>query len=302
MASKISHSIIIPTYNRSAQIILAVESAFQALGSHGEIIVVDDNSDTAASKVLSHITDPRLKIIINNHGKGAAAARNHGVNCALGSTIFFLDDDDRFLPDYCQGILKVRNFKPEATWGFSAYLLKDNFGKETYVKKHQTSGIISDSLPLSKRLAGLGMGFWIDRETFLNVGGLNQSLSIDEDTDLCLRLIISDQPAWFDSTPRVIVARDMASRLTNATPWRKTAEAYVENTIRYGGHFKALSANSLYLYGRAIRLAAKCSSFSLFYQLYRSTHNPLLSAYCVLMFFIKLLKYSFMNRFRVSTH
>ena len=81
-------SIIIPTYNRPALLQRAVASALAACPQDGEVIVVDDRSDTAI-KALRDVTDPRLRITTNTGDKGAAGARNHGIAQAKGDIVMF---------------------------------------------------------------------------------------------------------------------------------------------------------------------------------------------------------------------
>jgi glycosyltransferase involved in cell wall biosynthesis len=291
MISHVTHSVVIPTYNRPGQAKISVESALAALGECGEVIVVDDNSEIPATHSLASIVDSRLKILVNTDGKGAASARNHGVSCASGRTIFFLDDDDVMQPCYCRRILKVRACHPAFTWGYSAFISKDSQGNEELVQKHLDTGPIAVEIPIKKKLAGLGMGFWIDTGTYCATGSLDESLPVDEDTDLCLRLITSGEPAWFESTPGTVVSRDTSSRLTNSTPSIRIAQAYAENAFRHGRNFKPLSADARFLYGRAVRLAAKSSAWRLGIRVCCSASHPVLTIHCALLLTSKSLTY-----------
>lgn len=111
-------SIIIPTYNRPALLQRAVASALAACPGDGEVIVVDDRSDTAV-KALRDVHDhPRIRILTNTGDKGAAGARNHGVAQALGEIIMFLDDDDVMVADYPKRVLAAAQ-GGTADWGFA---------------------------------------------------------------------------------------------------------------------------------------------------------------------------------------
>ncbi|MFN3662769.1 glycosyltransferase family 2 protein [Yoonia sp.] len=111
-------SIIIPTYNRPALLQRAVASALAACPGDGEVIVVDDRSDTAV-KALCKVDDhPRLRILTNTGDKGAAGARNHGVAQALGEIVMFLDDDDTLVAGYPRRVSRAAH--QGADWGFSS--------------------------------------------------------------------------------------------------------------------------------------------------------------------------------------
>lgn len=88
-------SAIIPLYNCPQFIGEAVHSILEQTLPAFEIIVVDDGStDNSLAAVPQH---PKIRLIPRPHA-GLAATLNHGVSCALGSILTFLDNDDRWLP------------------------------------------------------------------------------------------------------------------------------------------------------------------------------------------------------------
>ena len=54
-------SIVIPSHNRPALILNAVQSALKNCTAHSEVIVVDDRSTIPVADILHSITDSRLK-------------------------------------------------------------------------------------------------------------------------------------------------------------------------------------------------------------------------------------------------
>lgn len=88
-------SAIVPLYNCPRFISEAVNSILAQSLPVLEIIVVDDGStDNSLSAVPTH---PKVRLIPRPHA-GLAATLNHGVSCAHGSILAFLDNDDRWLP------------------------------------------------------------------------------------------------------------------------------------------------------------------------------------------------------------
>jgi glycosyltransferase involved in cell wall biosynthesis len=81
-------SVIIPTRNRIDFLKEAVASVLTQNYSRLEVLVVNDGD-----QAIEQFADKRVRII-DNHQKGAVAARNLGVAQAVGSYISFLDDDD----------------------------------------------------------------------------------------------------------------------------------------------------------------------------------------------------------------
>src|SRR5262245_60864105 len=88
-------SIVITTYNRSALLPHAIESAKQATG-YPEIIVVDDCSTDDTPEVCSQID--AIHYVRLDANRGLAHARNTGINVSSSEFIAFLDDDDLRLP------------------------------------------------------------------------------------------------------------------------------------------------------------------------------------------------------------
>jgi len=115
-------SVIIPVYNRSSTITRSVESAlaqtFQAL----EVIVVDDGSSDATRDRVESIQDERLRLIRHESNRGAAAARNTGMQASQAKYIAWLDSDDEWLPEKLQTQLDVlQHAAPDVRACYSAH-------------------------------------------------------------------------------------------------------------------------------------------------------------------------------------
>jgi glycosyltransferase involved in cell wall biosynthesis len=64
-----------------------------------ELIVVDDGSNDGTEKIMeSHVND-NINYLRLDKNKGAGAARNFGIENALGEYITFQDSDDEWMPD-----------------------------------------------------------------------------------------------------------------------------------------------------------------------------------------------------------
>lgn len=91
-------SVIIPTYNRKAFLLEAINSVLAQTYQDFEVIVVDDGSTDGTHEIVESIEDPRVRYLYQENA-GRSAARNRGLVDAAGEHVAFLDDDDLYLPD-----------------------------------------------------------------------------------------------------------------------------------------------------------------------------------------------------------
>lgn len=100
-------SIVMPVFNTGRYLSEAIESVLnqEALADCAlppyELLIVDDRStDRETRAILQKFvdSDPRIRILQNERGKGVSGARNTGILHARGEWIGFLDSDDLYLP------------------------------------------------------------------------------------------------------------------------------------------------------------------------------------------------------------
>lgn len=95
-------SVIIPTWNRVAQLKGAILSALSQTIHSLEVLVCDDGSTDNTHQMVESIGDNRVRLIVCPHGGQPSIPRNCGINEASGNWLAFLDDDDEWLPDKLQ--------------------------------------------------------------------------------------------------------------------------------------------------------------------------------------------------------
>ena len=88
-------SIIIPHYNISRPLLERCINSIvgQKIDESHEILVVDDGSQTPPSWITASFGNSNVRLIEAEHG-GPGAARNRGIEEALGKYIMFVDADD----------------------------------------------------------------------------------------------------------------------------------------------------------------------------------------------------------------
>jgi glycosyltransferase involved in cell wall biosynthesis len=107
-------SVIIPTHNRAEMLNRAVNSVLTQTMKDFELIVVSDGSTDNTQEVMEKIKDQRVCFLKRESEKGAAAARNTGIQASRGKYVAFLDDDDEWLPTKLERqILVIQNAQRE---------------------------------------------------------------------------------------------------------------------------------------------------------------------------------------------
>jgi glycosyltransferase involved in cell wall biosynthesis len=94
-------SVIIPTHNRCALVMRAIDSVLaNTVTGDLEVIVADDGSTDATMKVVqeAHQHDTRVRALGSKVNEGPSGARNRGLAAATGDLVLFLDSDDVLLP------------------------------------------------------------------------------------------------------------------------------------------------------------------------------------------------------------
>lgn len=108
-------SVVIPTYQRDAELQRAIASVTTTDPSRVEIVVIDDGSAPPAAPRLPAHNDSGVPVrdYRFEHNRGPQAARNLGFRRARFSHVALLDSDDVFLPgkvDTVLGVLATRDF------------------------------------------------------------------------------------------------------------------------------------------------------------------------------------------------
>lgn len=87
-------SVIVPTRNRPRFLRRALDSVLAQRVPAEEVIVVDDASSDATETVVRSYRDASICYLKLSERRGAAHARNMGIQAAKGPYLALLDDDD----------------------------------------------------------------------------------------------------------------------------------------------------------------------------------------------------------------
>ncbi|WP_417377420.1 glycosyltransferase family 2 protein [Gimesia maris] len=115
-------SIVLPTYNRARFLPGATEAIERQSYRNWDLVVVDDGSTDDTQRVLESIRrDYGSKIkVISQVNRGAAGARNTGLDHATGDFVAFFDSDDTWLPDHLSQCMDVLLNTDDIDWVYGA--------------------------------------------------------------------------------------------------------------------------------------------------------------------------------------
>lgn len=101
-------SVISPIYNVEKYIEECIDSVRKQTLKEIEIICVNDGSTDGTQDIIENISkyDDRIRVI-NKKNEGPSAARNTGLDIAMGEYIYFIDSDDLILPDTLESLYNI---------------------------------------------------------------------------------------------------------------------------------------------------------------------------------------------------
>lgn len=129
-------SIIIPIYNVEKYLERCLNSIATQTFKDFEVILVNDGSTDQSKFICEGFCekDSRFKLI-NQINKGAGAARNNGIQNALGDYICFIDSDDWIEADYLEKIIYSRENYDIIFWGYT-------IDSPSQIEQHQLNELI----------------------------------------------------------------------------------------------------------------------------------------------------------------
>jgi glycosyltransferase involved in cell wall biosynthesis len=120
MQNPLEISVVIPAYNNGPHIHRSIDSVLAQTASPLEIIVVDDGSTDNTSELVKCYGE-KVRYICQENA-GASAARNAGIDAAVGDWIAFLDADDEWLPMKLETQLNLLKKHPDLDWMTGNYI------------------------------------------------------------------------------------------------------------------------------------------------------------------------------------
>ncbi len=201
--SPLSTTIIIPQFNHPELTLRAIQSLRQCDSPHWPILVVDNGSSAESLRRLHDLNDPHTEILALPR-QGLTAAWNTAARRCRSTTLVFLNNDTLSTGPWVESLLEP--LRLHRTWVS---------GVEERQEPHLT--------PPMEMLSG--WCFAVRRDTFLAVGGFDESLQLYfSDTDFQLRVrehfAAADIPFW-TTVPGLAISH-LSHRTAHQLPNRKS--------------------------------------------------------------------------------
>jgi glycosyltransferase involved in cell wall biosynthesis len=194
-------TVIIPTYNRSANVKRAIESVRNQEFADWELIVVDDGSNDDTGAMVASLCDSRIRYVLTGHA-GVSAARNRGIALARYDWICFLDSDDYWMPPKLRR--QMRELKEDARYSViytnEIWIRRGVRVNQKKIHRKYSGWIYERCLPLCIISPSSVL---LHRDVLAAEGVFDENLPVCEDYELWLR-IAARYPVRFLDEPLIV--------------------------------------------------------------------------------------------------
>lgn len=252
-------TIVVPVYNRPQLIVRCLDYLFAQTWRPIHVIVVDnastdDTPDVVTNWIETHSKNDFSAILATEGRKGAAYARQKGLELATTDKVMFFDSDDTLRRDAVKTIMTAWESQPEAdlvTWPVMIHHLAGD--RMTHIPR----GNIIEQHLVHAVLRTLGYAI---RRVFINeAGGWRGEYPRWNDFETGIRILLNSPKVKVIKTPLAdvypqeesITGLDFSS---HAGDWEKSLDA-IEKSIRGSNHSNKNRLLNIVSYRRAILAA-----------------------------------------------
>ena len=208
-------SLVIPTHNRAAQLVAALESVVRQdlPRDEWECVVVSNNStdDTEARFAAFAAAHPGCGLrLVAEEGPGVSYARNRGLREAQAPLVAFIDDDERVNEGFLRAYLEFFETRPGAVVAGGRIVAEYPAGRPAWMSKYVEMPIANPMdfgervrpFPAGRVPGGGNMAF--RRAGLAGYGGfdptlgrVNGELIGGEENDFFERLLLGGETIWY---------------------------------------------------------------------------------------------------------
>lgn len=179
-------SVVIPLYNKAAEIALTLGSVLMQSRLPREVIVVDDGSTDDSALIVEQMEHPLVRLI-RQPNAGVSAARNRAIAEAQGEWVALLDGDDLWHPDYLANVERmIARYADCAAIG-TAFVADDGH-RQAVPKGPTTEGEVDFFEESMRGYVLIPSATVLRRDAVLEVGGFPEGMRMGEDQYLWTKL------------------------------------------------------------------------------------------------------------------
>lgn len=214
-------SVIIPLYNKAADIELTLGSVLMQSRLPREIIIIDDGSTDDSAAIVERMATPLVRLI-RQANAGVSAARNRAIDEAQGEWIALLDGDDLWHPDYLAAVERMIALHPDCGAIGSAFVVDDGH-RQAIPAGPATEGEVDFFAESMRGYVLIPSATVLRRDVAIAAGGFPEGMRMGEDQYLWTKIARRWSIAY---SPRrmVIYSRDGSNR--SAASFRKELTPY----------------------------------------------------------------------------
>lgn len=184
-------TIVIPVFNRADKVCATLQSLLGQSVQDFDVILVDNASTDGTRDVLLRWAAERAKVtVLTEPRRGAAAARQCGLDAVNTPWTMFFDSDDTLEPDAIARILGAIEAHPQAQ--MIGWNIEMNYGK----RRKMVRFVPSQYRSLFNGTMGT-LRYCARTELFRRVGGWNPAVGLWDDIELGARLLAAHPVSFF---------------------------------------------------------------------------------------------------------
>ena len=214
-------SVVIPLYNKAAEIERTLRSVLEQSVQPREVIVVDDGSTDGSAEIVERIASPIVRLVRQTNA-GVSAARNRAIEMAAGCWIAFLDGDDWWQKDYLANMAwLIKRYPDCGAYGSGFYV---DSGRGLVVgDTPQSEGVVDFFEESMQRYVLIPSATIVRRDLVMQLGGFPVGMRMGEDQYLWTRIARVADVAF---TPQTNVVYSRAASNRSASIYRLEQSKY----------------------------------------------------------------------------
>ena len=255
-------SVIIPAYNRAHYLPQTIKSALEQDYTPVEVLVIDDGSTDDTGQVVADLQKVYGKERIRYHYKangGCASAQNAGLALARGDYIGILGSDDLYLPGNISTLVEAirESGRDFAFGGWIVEVNGERSGLTRPVGASNPDQMVIEHFSSNPNFSLCAALF--RRECALAVGGFDEALLLNEDSDFVQRLLAAGFKGMYVDQPMCVwrvhpggkSRNRVGIRMAQIQSAEKAIAEYPQLRSQLGERYQATMADLWWLLGEA---------------------------------------------------